>query len=531
MNALVGTRQLVRLAWRRDWIVVPVWVLVIGVIPAATAGTYEMFYPDAASRASLTAGSAGNPSLNLLYGPAFDLSTAGGYTAWRYGTFLALFVALACIFTVTRHTRQEEDTGRQELLSSAVTGRYAALTAALMLSGLAALATGVIAALSLIGTGLPTAGSLAFGLGLTLTGWVFAAVAAITAQVAEYSRTADGIACAVLGVMFLIRGIGDSAKDVGWLSWLSPFGWASQIRPFALERWWVSLLLLAAAGLLGAVACRLLPRRDVGMGIIPTRPGPATASPRLRSPFALAWRLHRGMLVGWLAGFAVAGALFGSLAAGIGDVVGNSEQVRHIFERMGGASALVDAYLAAIAGIFGMIAAVYAVQATLRMRSEETAVRLEPLLATRVQRLRWAASHLVFSLFGSTLLLAVAGVAAGLLHGLRVSDVSGQVPAVLGATMAQLPAVWVVAGISVLVFGFVPKYSTVSWSVASLSLAVALYGPVLRLPQAVLDISPFTHIPKLPSATLTATPLLWLAGIAVVTLAAGLTGFRRRDIG
>jgi ABC-2 type transport system permease protein len=227
----------------------------------------------------------------------------------------------------------------------------------------------------------------------------------------------------------------------------------------------------------------------------------------------------------------VAGALFGSLAAGIGDVVGNSEQVRHIFERMGGASALVDAYLAAIAGIFGMIAAVYAVQATLRMRSEETAVRLEPLLATRVQRLRWAASHLVFSLFGSTLLLAVAGVAAGLLHGLRVSDVSGQVPAVLGATMAQLPAVWVVAGISVLVFGFVPKYSTVSWSVASLSLAVALYGPVLRLPQAVLDISPFTHIPKLPSATLTATPLLWLAGIAVVTLAAGLTGFRRRDIG
>src|SRR5207302_4618574 len=133
---------------------------------------------------------------------------------------------------------------------------------------------------------------------------------------------------------------------------------------------------------------------------------------------------------------------------------------------------------------------------------------LEPLLATRVSRVRWVASHLMFSLLGSALLLAVFGVAAGLLHGLRIHDVGGEVPAMLGAAMAQVPAVWVVAGLAVLVFGFVPKYSMAAWSVASLSLAITLYGPILKLPQAVLDISPFTHIPKVPSAQLTATPLL-----------------------
>lgn len=531
MKPQVGTGHLMRLALRRDRIVVPVWAVLIGAIPAASAASYEQFYPDAASRASLTAGAGGNPSVALLYGPAFDLSTAGGFTAWRFCTFLALFIALASVFTVTRHTRQEEETGRQELLSSAVTGRYSALTAALLVSGLAALVTGAIAVAALLASGLPVPGSVAFGLGIVLTGWVFSGVSAVTAQLVEYSRTANGLACAVVGVAFLLRGIGDSAKDLGLLSWISPLGWSALLRPFAGERWWVVVLPLATTVVLCGVAYWLLPRRDVGLSVFPARPGPAVGSRWLRSPLALAWRLHRGLLIGWVVGFAVCGALFGALASGIGGLVGDSEQVRESFARLGGGAGLIDAYLAAIAGIAGMIAAVFVVQANLRMRTEETAFRLEPLLATPMRRLPWAASHLVFSLLGSALLLAVFGTFAGLLHGLRIGNVSGEVPAVLGATMAQLPAVWVVAGLSLVLFGFLPKYMTVSWSIASLSLAIALYGPVLRLPQPVLDISPFTHVPKLPSAPLTATPMLWLTGIALVTLVAGLAGFRRRDIG
>ncbi|MDQ0377838.1 ABC transporter permease [Amycolatopsis thermophila] len=531
MTALVGTRHLVRLALRRDRIVLPVWVLVIGLLPASTAGAYGQLYPDQASRASLTAGMGANPSIRLLYGPPFDLSTAGGFTAWRFGVFLPLFAALACLFTVTRHTRQEEDTGRQELLSSTVTGRYAALAAALITAGIGAVATGLLVALGLVGAGLPAGGSVAFALGTTLTGLVFAAVAAIAVQLAEYSRTANGIAAAVLGAAFLLRAVGDSATDISWLSWLSPLGWSTRIRPFAGDRFAVALPLVAAAVVLGAVACLLLPRRDVGMGILPARPGPAVAARGLRSPFALAWRMHRGLLIGWAVGFAVMGALFGSLAAGIGDVVGDSAQAQQMFERLGGAQNLVDTFLAAIANIFGLIAALYAVQATLRMRSEETALRLEPLLATGVRRLSWAGSHLAFSLLGATLLLVVAGLFAGLLHGLRVDDVAGQLPAVLGATVAQVPAVWVVVGIAVVVFGFAPKLSTVAWAVAALFLMLSLFGPVVQAPQVLLDLSPFTHVPKLPSAEFTVTPFAWLLGIAVVTLAAGLTGFRRRDIG
>ncbi|MGC7100409.1 ABC transporter permease [Amycolatopsis lurida] len=530
-HPLLGTRHLIRLALRRDRIVMPVWILLLGTIPAAVAGSYGELYKTEAERQSLTTGMAANPSLNLLYGPPFDLSDAGGFTVWRYGTIIPFFLAMACVFTVTRHTRQEEDTGRQELLSSAVLGRFAALTAAVVTGALTAFGTGLLTVVALTGAGVPGGGAVAFGAAISLTGLVFTGVAAITAQLAEYARTANGLAMAVLGVAFLLRAVGDAAKDVGWLSWLSPIGWSTQVRPFAGERWWVLGLLLGTALATGAIAYVLSTRRDVGLGLLPARPGPATAAPGLRSPLALAWRLHRGSFAGWTIAFAVMGALFGSLAAGIGDVVGESQATAEIFERMGGAEKIVDAFLGTLGQIFAIIASMYGVQAALRMRSEEVAVRVEPLLATRVGRLRWTAGHLLFALLGSAVMMAVAGATAGLLHGLRISDVANQVPSVLGATMAQLPAVWVVLAVTVLLFGLLPKYATVAWAVAGVFVTLSLFGPVLQLSQPMLDLSPFTHIPKLPGAEFTATPLVWLTGIAVVVFGAGLIGFRRRDIG
>ena len=66
----------------------------------------------------------------------------------------------------------------------------------------------------------------------------------------------------------------------------------------------------------------------------------------------------------------------------------------------------------------------------------------------------------------------------------------------------------------------------------SLGLAVLLnlFGPAIQLSQWVLDVSPFTHAPRLPGGTVTAAPLLWLSAAAVVLSAAGLAALRRRDI-
>ncbi len=532
MTGLAGFGALVRLALRRDRIILPIWVVLLSALPTSAVSAYEQLYPTAADRATLNAGTASNPSVAVIYGPAYDLLTPGGFTAWRYGSFLALFVGLMAVFTVTRHTRAEEETGRLELLGSAVVGRYAALTAAVVVAAGASLLIGLATSLGLVGAGLPAAGSFVLGFGIAGTGLAFTAVAAVAAQLTEFARSANGFATGALGVAFLLRAIGDSTPSVRWVSWLSPLAWPQLAKPFVDNRWWVVPMATAVAIAVAAFAYRLVPKRDLGAGLFASRLGPAAAAGSLASPLGLAWRLQRGPLIGWTVALAVFGAVFGSIADGITGLIGNSEQVREIFAKIGGAQGLVDAYLAAIAGVFGMVVAVFAVQAALRARGEEVAGRVEPVLATGVSRIGWLTSHSVFTLLGPVVLLAVSGAAAGIAHGLRAGDLATQVGHAVSGSMAQLPAVWVVAAVATLVFGLAPKVAVpVSWTVVGVALVLALFGPVVGLAQVVLDLSPFTHVPKLPGAEFSWTPTVWLSGVAVLGICTGMAAFRRRDVG
>ena len=130
----------------------------------------------------------------------------------------------------------------------------------------------------------------------------------------------------------------------------------------------------------------------------------------------LAWRLQRGALLGWTAGFAIAGAAFGSIAQDVGDVIGDSADILDALRAPRRTDSLADAYLAATFGILALIAAGYAMQATLRLRGEETSGRAEPLLATALSRTRWALSHAGIALGGTAVLMATAGLTAGIAH-------------------------------------------------------------------------------------------------------------------
>jgi ABC-2 type transport system permease protein len=151
-------------------------------------------------------------------------------------------------------------------------------------------------------------------------------------------------------------------------------------------------------------------------------------------------------------------------------------------------------------------------------------------LATSTSRIGWAASHVVFMVGGTAVLLLAAGLLTGLVQGAHDGTIGHTVGRDLAAALAQLPAAWVVGAIGVLLFGLLPRLAAASWAAVVIVVLVGELGPTLRLPQAVLDISPYTHLPKLPGGTVTAAPILWLLGIAVVLTVAGLIGFRRRDL-
>ncbi|GIE78947.1 exporter of polyketide antibiotics [Actinoplanes philippinensis] len=521
---MTGTLGLIRLALRLDRVVMPLWVFVLGLLPVVYVSGFDTLFATAQERIHYAQISAANAGFVGLYGPLHG-DSLGELTVWR-GGFLPVMIGLAALLTVIRHTRADEEAGRTELLRAGVTGRFAPLAAAVLVTAGACLVMGVLVAVTLIGHGLPAAGSVALAVSYTVSGWLFAGVGAVAAQIADTGRAARAIAVLVLGVSYVLRMGGDiSALGGGrldWMSWLSPIGWAHRVFPFGADDWWPVVPAVVTTLATVAASAYLLTRRDLGGGLLAGRLGPASAAASLGSPIALAWRLHRGLLAGWTAGFAALGLVFGGVSTSVAQLAEDSASMGRIFSQLGGSDSIMDAYFASIAQTCALIIACYAVQAALRIRDEEQTGHAEAMLSTDVSRWAWGASHLIFALLGPAAALLAEGLVAGLVH--------GDPGRVVASALAQLPAVWVLAGVATLLIGVAPKLAAAAWAVLAGALLILIVGPLVQIDQWVLDLSPFTHVPHLPGASFTAVPLLILTLIAAALGGAGLLALRRRDL-
>jgi ABC-2 type transport system permease protein len=155
------------------------------------------------------------------------------------------------------------------------------------------------------------------------------------------------------------------------------------------------------------------------------------------------------------------------------------------------------------------------------------------VLATSVGRLRWAATHLAFAALGTVVVMAACGLATGLAYGLVGGDLVAQFPRVLAGALIQVPAVWVLGGVTVLAFGALPRAAVaVAWAGFLFIQLFEVLGPILGVNFGVVEmVMPFFHLPKILSGgEFTATPLLVLTGITLLLTAAGLSAFQRRDM-
>jgi ABC-2 type transport system permease protein len=523
---MTGTLKLLRLILRRDRFLLPLWSILVGLVPASYVKTFEGFFATDAQRVAYVKTLQGNTGFIALYGPLHGASLPV-VVAWRSG-FIPIMIGLFALLTVVRHTRTDEEAGRTELIGATVVGRSAQLAAALIATMGASVVCGLVVAAAMIGDNFDVTGSFAFGAEFTLAGWAFAGVAAIAVQLAGSARGARSIAVVVLGVAYVLRVGGDISAlgdgKLSFLSWLSPIGWLTHVFPYEQNagRPLLLALLFAVVTVTGGVL--LLGRRDLGAGLIAARLGRPSAAAGLRSPLALAWRLHRGLLTGWTLGFAALGLVFGGVGGSVDDLADGNSTVSDLFAHLGGRSSLIASYFASIAGIVGLIAACYAVQATLRLRDEEQTGHAEVVLSTAVSRTALLGSHLVFSLLGPAVALVAEGLVAGITYG------HGELGGIVAGTLLQLPAVWVLAAIAVLIFGLLPRWSLVAWAAPAICLLILLVGETLQLNHYLLDISPFTHIPHLPGGSVPATPLITLIVVAVVLAVVGAAGLRRRNI-
>lgn len=528
-TALTGTGRLLRFGLRRDRVRIVVWALSIGGLIGYFGAAIPAVYPDAAAmqtRAEIMK----DPSGAFMTGPGYGLDdyTFGVMIANEMLGMIAVAAALMSIFLVVRHTRAEEESGRADLVRAGAVGRDAPLTAALALLVLANLAVATVLLAALLANDLALPDSLAISVGTAVVGLVFGSLAAVTAQLSEHARTASGIAGGLLGLAYVVRGVGDAAQLGGsTLSWMSPIGWAQQTRAFVDLRWWPLLLGVALSGVLAAAAFALGGRRDVGAGLVPARRGRPAARRGLLSPTGLTWRMERASIVWWAVGLFVFAVLTGSMAQGIVDSFEAQPQLAEVF---GGAGQddVLRSTLAAFLAFFAMAVAVFAVVSVNRLNREEDEGRTSAVLATAVSRARWLSGSLLVTVLAAAGLLLVCGFGLGAGAASSVSD-PGLVGEFSFAALAYLPVVLCFLGLAALAHGLRAGTWWV-WVLLVASILVGLYGPLFNLPGAVLDAAPFALVPKVPYETVNPGTLLLITTVAGVLSAMAAAGLRRRDL-
>ncbi len=520
-----GGVLLIRLAVRRDRVMVPVWLAVLVLALFVSAAAVPNVYPTMIDRVQAAEAINSSPGIVALYGPILDVHSAGELAMTKMTVLYAVLVALMFLFVVRRHTRIDEENGQAELIGGTAISAAAPLWSAVTFSGFIALFLGVLAAAVNTAGGLPAGGSIAFGGSWAGTGLVAVGITAVACQLSSSARSCAGIAATTIGVLFLARAIGDGSGEF-WLSWLSPFGWNTQLRAYSEPRWWVLLLYVSLAGVLVTVAAVLRSRRDLGTGLIAARPGPPTGSPRLADAIALNLRVQTPALVGWTVALAVWGGVFGAVIPSFDAF--DSPGIQDMLARIGGEGSFRDTMIGAVLGMVGLIVTCFGIAVVVRGGSDEHDGRTEQVLSTATPRSRTFLATVLIAIAGATWLLLVVGVTLAVALGTSTNHSFGLLVA---SALAQAPAMWTVVALAVLFLAWGSRWGLLGWAAVVVLATLGQIGELLNLPHWVLDVSPYSHAPRMPLEDFSPVPALVLTGIAVLLLVGGWLRYRSRDIG
>lgn len=526
--AFAGTRPLLAVSLRQDLRKIAPWVALISILSASSILAYPQTFPDAQSRARLAATLGANPALALIVGPARDLSTADGFNAWRAGQLGAFFAGLMTILIVIRNSRANEDSGQAELVASAALARRSRLAVAVLIAVIASLALGVVCFVISVACGGGVADTAVLSATFVASGLMFAGFAAVAAQIGSDARTCNSIGVAGLGICYVLRGYLDSTSGREWLGWLTPLGWLEQTHPATGNNPWPLLIALALAVVLVISAFALHERRDFGQGLLAPPPGPAHAG-IVGNIWGLAFRLQRGALISWLTAFVGLGLLFGSLASSIGGIIADNPAVAKILAAGAiDSSALTFAFLVTILQMLGIIAAAMGVQFALHIYTEEIDLRLEPLLAGSLRRQTYLASNSLIALGSTAVAMIIAGVGLGVVAAAEDDTVSAT--DVIYQSLATIPAAWVLVALGLAMVGAFPARRIIAWLGVVATFALTILGPMFKLPEWMLSISPLHHVPNVTASSPDWSGLAWLALVAIAFGTVAFLGFRRRDI-
>jgi len=547
--------KLTRFFLRREWLIATIWVVILVLFSVMLAPGLDQMFPDDAAKQDIMA-IYDNPIMVSMMGPIYGDTTGAMYSSMMLLWYL-IAVAVMNVFLAVRYTRADEEQWRAEVIRSLPVGRLAGVHATMLTALIVNTALAVLTGLGLAVTNTPTMGfegCMLYGAVSGAVGLVFAAITLIFCQLSQSTSGAIGLSFAALGGSYMLRAVGDistmlpSARNINSeiVSLISPLGLPLRTKIFVENDWLPVVVLFIIAAALAVLSYKLNSMRDLGQGFIPAKPGRATAAKSLLSPFGLSWRLLRKPAVIWLIVMLMSGASYGTVLGDIGSYVSNMPQYLEIVglpadviealsdEQM---TELTDEYANMIAEYFGvfitgmmtLIALIPVLLFTLKLRGEEKEGRVEHVISRSVSKVKYFCGFIGIAAVTSVVLQIA--TAAGL-YGIAATAEKNPFAfdSLVTAYLIQLPAIWVLLGLTVMLVGLLPRFSGVIWGYYGFVCFVTFMGGMEVLPKWVSQLSPLSYVPKIPQEELEFLPLIVMTAIAVVFVAVGVVGYRKRDM-
>lgn len=528
-RARAGFRLLVRRSLRDSRVRTIGFVYVFAAVSYIQPVAYRHTYPTVEDRIRFARSFAENKAVVLFYGKAYDLLTTGGYTAWRVGGTLSILAGVFGLLAAVRALRGEEDAGRTELVLAAPIARGTSYGASVTAIGVSVALLWLATLVGLVGGGLPVGGSAYLALAATSAAPVFVGTGALVSQLAPTRRVALELGGACLAVSFLLRVIADTSSGGGWVRWLTPLGWAEEMRPFTGAHALVLLLPVTTTLLLLALAFRISAGRDVGSGLLAAHD---SARPRLRwlsSPETQAVRAERGGMLVWVGSVGALGLVIGIVSKSVSSL-GISKQLRDALVKLGAGSGLTPrAYIGFSFSFFLLAVSALAVSQIAAAWHEEAAGRLETVLAQAIGRRRWLGGRLLLGL-GAVVLVSLAA-AVFTWAGAASQHVSLSFPSMLEAGLNLVPIAVLFLGIAALAYAVVPRAGTaIAYGVLTAAYVWQLFGKLLGAPGWLVNATPFAHVGLAPAQSIRWGAAAVLIAVGMCTAAVAIGWFERRDV-
>jgi ABC-2 type transport system permease protein len=311
--------------------------------------------------------------------------------------------------------------------------------------------------------------------------------------------------------------------------WLTPLGWAEELRPFTGAQPWVLLAPTAVSLVLLGLAAGIASTRDVGRGLLTAD---ESARPRLRllsSPTAQALRGERTGLLVWIGAVAALALVVGVVSKSVSSI-GMSQALQRTLARLGAGSVLTPrGYIAFSFSFFVVAIAALAVSQVAAARHEEVEERLETLLALPVGRRRWLSGRLALGCLAMAVVALAAGVFAWV--GALTQGVSLSLPRMLEAGANCLPVAILFLGLAALAYAVMPRASTgVGYGLLVVAYLWQLFGSLVGVPRWLVDATPFAHVGSVPAASVRWGAAGLMLAIGALAGLAALEWFARRDL-